>query len=128
MNNVQNQSQELASSLWAIANDLRGTMDASKFKDYILGVIFYRYLSEKTEAYMDDLLRNDGVTYREALTIPELEDEVKKLSFDHLGYFIEPDDLFSSIMSRIDGPEFTVEDFERAVNKLSASAIGQESE
>ena len=88
MNNVQNQSQELASSLWAIANDLRGTMDASKFKDYILGVIFYRYLSEKTEAYMDDLLKNDGVTYREALTIPELEGEVKKMSFDHLGYFI----------------------------------------
>ena len=50
MDNIQKQSQELASSLWAIANDLRGTMDASKFKDFILGVIFYRYLSEKTEA------------------------------------------------------------------------------
>lgn len=128
MDNVQKQSQELASSLWAIANDLRGTMDASKFKDYILGVIFYRYLSEKTEAYMDDLLKDDGVTYREALKISELEGEVKKMSFDHLGYFIEPDDLFSSLMARIDSKDFTVEDFERAVKKLSASAIGQDSE
>ncbi len=47
-NNVQKQSQELANQLWAIANDLRGSMDASKFKNYILGVIFYRYLSERT--------------------------------------------------------------------------------
>ena len=47
---AQEQSQELAKQLWAIANDLRGSMDASKFKNYILGVIFYRYLSEKTEA------------------------------------------------------------------------------
>lgn len=42
------QAQELSNKLWAIANDLRGTMDASKFKDYILGIIFYRFLSEKT--------------------------------------------------------------------------------
>jgi len=39
------QAQELSNKLWAIANDLRGTMDASKFKDYILGIIFYRFLS-----------------------------------------------------------------------------------
>ena len=43
--------------LWAIANDLRGQMDASEFKNYILGVIFYRYLSERTEMYMTDLLK-----------------------------------------------------------------------
>ena len=40
------QAQVLASKLWEIANELRGTMDASKFKNYILGTIFYRYLSE----------------------------------------------------------------------------------
>ena len=39
-NKVQKQSQELANQLWAIANDLRGNMDSSKFKNYILGVIF----------------------------------------------------------------------------------------
>ena len=63
-NTVQKQSQELANQLWAIANDLRGNMDASKFKNYILGVIFYRYLSERTENYMNDLLKDDGITYR----------------------------------------------------------------
>ena len=56
---VQKQSQELATRLWAIANELRGNMDASKFKNYILGVIFYRYLSEKTENYMDEIMKEE---------------------------------------------------------------------
>ena len=63
-NTYQAQANELSQKLWAIANDLRGQMDASEFKNYILGVIFYRYLSERTEMYMTDLLKNDdGITY-----------------------------------------------------------------
>ena len=62
----QAQANELSQKLWAIANNLRGNMDASKFKNYILGLIFYRYLSERTVTYMSDLLKNDGVTYNEA--------------------------------------------------------------
>ena len=46
---VRAKSDELAKQLWAIANEFRGNMDASEFKNYILGLIFYRYLSEKTE-------------------------------------------------------------------------------
>lgn len=66
-NTYQAQANELSQKLWAIANDLRGQMDASEFKNYILGVIFYRYLSERTEMYMTDLLKNDdGITYEEA--------------------------------------------------------------
>lgn len=56
-NTYQAQANELSQKLWAIANDLRGQMDASEFKNYILGVIFYRYLSERTEMYMTDLLK-----------------------------------------------------------------------
>ena len=65
----QQQANELSKQLWAIANDLRGNMDASKFKNYILGTIFYRYLSERTENYMKDILKNDGLTYEEAFEI-----------------------------------------------------------
>ena len=46
-NTYQAQANELSQKLWAIANDLRGQMDASEFKNYILGVIFYRFLSEQ---------------------------------------------------------------------------------
>ena len=45
----QEQQKELHTKLWAIANDLRGNMEANEFKNYILGLIFYRYLSEKVE-------------------------------------------------------------------------------
>lgn len=78
-NTYQAQANELSQKLWAIANDLRGQMDASEFKNYILGVIFYRYLSERTEMYMTDLLKNDdGITYEEAFADDEYRPVILK--------------------------------------------------
>ena len=125
---VQKQSQELATQLWAIANELRGNMDASKFKNYILGVIFYRYLSEKTESYMDDLLKDDGISYREALKSEEFAPTVMEWSIEHLGYIIEPKNLWASLIDEIKGAEFSIEHFDKAISSLVASTIGQESE
>jgi Type I restriction-modification system methyltransferase subunit len=125
---VQKQSQELATQLWAIANDLRGNMDSSKFKNYILGVIFYRYLSEKTENYMNELLKDDNLTYREALEDNRYSSTVLKWSIEHLGYIIEPKYLWASLLDEIDGAEFSIEHFEKAISSLVASTIGQESE
>ena len=67
-------------------------MDASKFKDYILGTIFYRYLSERTERYMDGLLANDHITYDQVFagTNQEYQNTVRNWSLTQLGYFIEP--------------------------------------
>lgn len=126
--NVQKQSQELASQLWAIANDLRGSMDASKFKNYILGVIFYRYLSERTESYINDLLKDDGLTYGEALRNEEFAHTVTEWSIEHLGYVIEPRYLWASLIEEIKGDDFSIEHFERGISALVASTIGQESE
>ena len=128
VNNVQKQSQELANQLWAIANELRGNMDASKFKNYILGVIFYRYLSERTENYMNDLLKDDGISYREALENEEFAPTVKEWSIEHLGYIIEPKYLWASLIDEIKGAEFSIEHFDKAISALVASTIGQESE
>lgn len=127
-NNVQKQSQELANQLWAIANELRGNMDASKFKNYILGVIFYRYLSERTENYMNELLKDDGISYREALENEEFAPTVKEWSIEHLGYIIEPKYLWASLIDEIKGAEFSIEHFDKAISALVASTIGQESE
>ena len=125
---VQKQSQELATQLWAIANELRGNMDASKFKNYILGVIFYRYLSEKTEKYMDELLKDDGVSYREALKSKDLSSIVRDWSIEHLGYIIEPEYLWASLIEEIDDGDFSIQHFENAISALVNSTIGQESE
>lgn len=125
---VKEKSAELAKQLWAIANEFRGNMDASEFKNYILGLIFYRYLSERTEDYMNDLLKDDGITYKEALASDDYADVVKSWSLDHLGYVILPQDMWDALIDKIQGADFTVEDLERAVSNLMASTIGQPSE
>lgn len=125
---AQKQSQELATKLWDIANDLRGNMDASKFKNYILGVIFYRYLSEKTEAYMDNLLKDDGMSYRQALANKEYAPIVNGWSIEHLGYIIKPEYLYDSMIQNIKDGKFSIEDFEKAISELTNSTLGQESE
>lgn len=51
-NNIQVHQKELCNKLWAMANALRGNMEAYEFKNYILGMIFYYYLSDRTEKYM----------------------------------------------------------------------------
>jgi type I restriction enzyme M protein len=66
-NKLQQQAADLSSQLWGIANDLRGGMDANEFRNYILGTIFYRYLSERTEMYMQDILKDDGLTYEQVM-------------------------------------------------------------
>ena len=125
---VRAKSDELAKQLWAIANEFRGNMDASEFKNYILGLIFYRYLSEKTEHYMDDLLKDDEISYMDALKDDDYADVVRGWSIDHLGYIIEPEHMWKSLVAKIKDGSFSVEDLEKAVGALMASTIGQESE
>lgn len=128
-NKYQAQANELSQKLWAIANELRGQMDASEFKNYILGVIFYRYLSERTELYMQELLENDGITYEEAFADEDFRPVVEEWSLDHLGYIIQPENLFRELIRKIvkfcdDADKFSVEDFERAIHELEGSTMG----
>lgn len=114
----QAQSNELSQKLWAISNELRGQMDASEFKNYILGVIFYRYLSERTEMYMADILENDGLTYEEAFADEEFRPVVEEWSLSKLGYVIKPEYLFRNLIRKIkkfenEADKFSVEDFKK---------------
>ena len=58
-------NKHLEQQLWNIANTLRGKMGADDFRDYILGFIFYKYLSEKMHSYANAILEPDGIKYRE---------------------------------------------------------------
>ncbi len=55
------QKQELYKTIWQIANDLRGAVDGWDFKQYVLGILFYRYISENITKYLNDLQRKAGV-------------------------------------------------------------------
>lgn len=130
---VQSQAAELSSQLWSIANDLRGGMDANEFRNYILGTIFYRYLSERTELYMQDILKDDNLTYEEAFANADFKPIVEKWSLEHLGYIIRPENLFRELNRKVvkptgDSDKFSVEDYERAVNELTGSTLGHKSE
>lgn len=59
----EDQKKQLEQQLWNIANTLRGKMNADEFRDYILGFIFYKYLSEKMSSYANQILIEDGITY-----------------------------------------------------------------
>ena len=132
-NKLQQQAADLSSQLWSIANDLRGGMDANEFRNYILGTIFYRYLSERTEMYMQEILKNDGLTYEQAFADADFRPIVEQWSLEHLGYVIKPENLFRELNRRIikpngDGDKFSVEDYERAVNQLTGSTLGHKSQ
>lgn len=129
----QAQADELSKQLWAIANDLRGSMDASEFRNYILGTIFYRYLSERTEKYMETILQEDHLTYEQAWENEDYRAIVEDWSIDHLGYIIRPENLYRVLVQKIvkpknDADKFSVENYERAVNDLVGSTIGKKSE
>ena len=132
-NKLQQQAADLSSQLWAIANDLRGGMDANEFRNYILGTIFYRYLSERTEMYMEEILKEDGMSYEQAFSDEDYKPIVEQWSLEHLGYIIRPENLFRELNRKIvkpkgDGDKFSVEDYERAVNELTGSTLGHKSE
>lgn len=130
---AQKQAAELSSQLWSISNDLRGGMDANEFRNYILGTIFYRYLSERTEMYMQEILQQDNLTYEEAFSSNDYKPIVEQWSIEHLGYIIKPENLFRELNRRIikpvnEGDKFSIEDYERAVTELTGSTLGHESE
>lgn len=122
------QKTELHSKLWEMANNLRGNMEAYEFKNYILGLIFYRYLSERTESEIRLQLKNDDISYSEAWDDSEMREMLSKYSINCLGYIIEPKYLFSHVIKLIETDKFDVEYMERIINSISASTQGHESQ
>jgi len=114
--------------LWNIANALRGNMDAGEFRDYILGFIFYKYLSEKIENLATKELEQDGLTFVEAFKVEEYKDPLKEEFIQSLGYFIEPEYLLHNIADKGRKGEFILEDLGKAFNLIEQSALGSESE
>lgn len=128
MSEFLNQQRELENKLWAMANALRGNMEAYEFKNYILGTIFYYYLSERTEKFMVKVLKDDGLTYEEAWADEEMQDAVIEEALNDLGFVIEPQYLFREMVKLVENNKFDVEFMQKAINSLMESTMGTDSE
>lgn len=127
-NDIQQHQKELCQKLWAMANALRGNMEAYEFKNYILGMIFYYYLSDRTEKYMAKLLKDDNISYEDAWKNDEYREAVKEESLRDLGFVIEPQFLFSNMIKMVENRSFDIEFLQKGINALMESTIGNESQ
>ncbi|CAL2087292.1 type I restriction-modification system subunit M [Tenacibaculum sp. 190524A05c] len=129
----EEQKKLLEAQLWNIANELRGKMDADEFRDYILGFIFYKYLSEKQYIYANTLLETEKVKDYVKVTNTEDLEAIREESLIKLGYFLKPEELFSSMAKKGNADienesNFILEDLEQILNSIEQSTMGTESE
>jgi type I restriction enzyme M protein len=125
---LMQQQNEVDSKLWAMANDLRGSMDANEFKSYILGLLFYKFLSDKITNVIDNELRDDGLNFKDAWKDESMHDDIKELCIRINGYFLDPKYLFSSFVQKVNVNDFTVDDLKEGINAIIASTVGEKSQ
>ena len=105
--------QQLASKIWESANKMRSKIEANEYKDYILGFIFYKFLSDKEVKY----LKEQGYTDEDIDTVTEDDPEIVEYVQKNIGYFIGYDNLFSTWLSK--GSDFNVADVRDALSAFS---------
>lgn len=106
--------QQLASKIWESANKMRSKIEANEYKDYILGFIFYKFLSDKEVEF---LIKRQGWTQEYLPELVEEDEAVVRLCQNNLGYFIAYKDLFSTWIEK--GMDFDVSDVRDALNAFS---------
>ena len=131
---TQDQKKNLERQLWNIADQLRGKMNADEFRDYCLGFIFFKYLSERLHRYANDILSEDGVDF---VAIEEGNEDgeemlaaIQEEAVAELGYFLRPSELFHTLAARAaqNPPEFILDDLTKVLNAIERSTMGTESE
>lgn len=129
----EEQKRILEKQLWAIADLLRGKISADDYRDYILGFIFYKYLSEKQYNYANELLEGEQITDYNDVIDQETLDAIKDESLLKLGYFLLPNQLFSRIVAKGKKDKekesnYILEDLKLVLNHIEQSTMGTESE
>ncbi len=106
--------QQLANKIWESANKMRSKIEANEYKDYILGFIFYKFLSDKEVKYLTEIL---GYTSDDLVTVTEDEPEIVENVQKNIGYFIAYKDLFSTWLAK--GSDFGVADVRDALSAFA---------
>ena len=125
----EQERDELHRAIWAIADELRGSVDGWDFKSYVLGMMFYRYISENLTNYINEgeiEAGNDGFDY--ALLSDEDAEQAREDLVKTKGFFILPSELFCNVRKQAANDENLNMTLERVFNHIEDSAKGSESE
>jgi type I restriction-modification system DNA methylase subunit len=124
MSSIQ-QRAELQAQIWRIANDVRGSVDGWDFKQFVLGSLFYRFISENFETYIQ--AGDDSVNYAalpDSVITPEIKDDAVKTK----GYFIYPSQLFKNVVQKANENENLNTSLKDIFTAIESSANGYPSE
>ncbi len=120
---------ELHRAIWAIADELRGAVDGWDFKNYVLGAMFYRYISENLTAYINEGEIEAGNPDFDYARMPDDEAEVaRKDLVDSKGFFMLPSELFCNVRANAANDENLNETLEKVFRNIEESAKGTDSE
>lgn len=121
----QQQRDELNRQIWSIANDVRGAVDGWDFKQFVLGALFYRFISENFTTYIEG--GDDSVSYAK-MSDADISDDVKVDAIKTKGYFIAPSQLFANVVKTAHKNERLNTDLAGVFAAIEASASGYPSE
>ncbi|UXA09202.1 type I restriction-modification system subunit M [Mycobacterium sp. SMC-2] len=123
------QRAELHKTIWRIANDLRGSVDGWDFKSYVLGMLFYRFISENLTAYLNEQERAAGQSDFDYAALSDVEAEFgREETVKEKGFYILPSELFANVRKRANKDENLNETLEKVFKNIEGSAVGADSE
>lgn len=128
-NKKEQEREELHRAIWAIADELRGAVDGWDFKNYVLGTMFYRYISENLTAYVNEGEAAAGDTTFDYAKMKDTDvEEARDGLVEEKGFFILPSELFCNVRKRAANDENLNETLEKVFRHIEESAKGSQSE
>lgn len=121
----QQQRDELHRQIWSIANDVRGAVDGWDFKQFVLGALFYRFISENFTSYIEG--GDETINYA-GMSDTDIDDEAKVDAIKTKGYFISPGQLFANVVATANTNVSLNTDLAAIFSAIEASASGYPSE
>lgn len=123
------QRAELHKTIWHIANQLRGSVDGWDFKSYVLGMLFYRFISENLTAFLNDFEQKAGHADFDYASISDADAEFgREDTVQEKGFYILPSELFANVRRNASGNDNLNETLERVFRNIEGSAVGADSE
>lgn len=127
----ERERQELYKTIWNVANELRGELDGWDFKNYVLGMLFYRFISENFSNFINANERNENTSFDYSTLSDEEAEQAREVCLQSKGFFILPSELFNNVIEKCKDEDYKSnlnEHLSNIFKNIQSSTIGQESE